>query len=268
MKELSVQPLENTPVKEIAACFTQAFENYFFHVDMTEKVLCEKILHEQISLKDSMGCFHGEELVGFTLTAVYRDKAYNAGTGVLQEFQRHGISFRLFKALKPHLKKLGVKHYQLEVIDENFPAVRAYKKQGLHIDRTLLCYKGIFSAKSPKPNGKKNESSSAPSLPLVGKPSWQNNPETSRKPGFNLNSSNGKHTLGCSSGRIHYLASSDPRQFADAHSELSAMLGSMSQNGEWLATNVGEENEQLIKFLENNQFRIFTKQYEMSCKIQ
>ncbi len=143
--------LENTSIKNLVAVFNESFKNYFVKIVLTEEILSNKIISEDVDLSLSAGAFENGRLVGFILHAV-RDvegikTAYNAGTGVVEECRGKSLTVQLYQYILPRLKASGVQKCVLEVISENIPAIKSYQKAGFKIIRDLECFKGTTQAK-------------------------------------------------------------------------------------------------------------------------
>ena len=67
---------------------------------------------------------------------------YNAGTGVVPAHRGKGLTEQLYKTVLPLLRREGMVHHQLEVIEQNAPAIRVYEKIGFKTVRTFSCFKG------------------------------------------------------------------------------------------------------------------------------
>ena len=67
---------------------------------------------------------------------------YNAGTGVSPEYRGHGITEKMYSFGLPHFRGMGIANIMLEVITNNLPAVKVYKRIGFKEKRTVCCYRG------------------------------------------------------------------------------------------------------------------------------
>ena len=148
---MQIQTLENTSVEEIANTFNKAFKNYFVRVNLTVEILEQKLYSEDVDLSLSAGLFNNGGLVGFILHGARETNgiktAYNAGTGIVEEFRGQHFTSRLYEFILPKLKKSGINKCVLEVISENTPAIKSYKKTGFVVKRNLECFQGVPKAK-------------------------------------------------------------------------------------------------------------------------
>ncbi|OKL39157.1 GNAT family N-acetyltransferase [Pontibacter flavimaris] len=125
--------------------FLEAFADYVVPVQLSEEQLKDKVEREGILPGFSVGAFVGGQMVGFILTGLGewqgRPTAYNAGTGVVPLHRGHSLTQQMYDFLLPKLRESGVEQCILEVIQGNMPAIRAYKKVGFKITRSLSCFR-------------------------------------------------------------------------------------------------------------------------------
>jgi ribosomal protein S18 acetylase RimI-like enzyme len=143
------QSLSSVSLAELTQTFNEAFSDYFVPLRLTEEAMAVKLRSESIDLRYSIGAFDGEELKGFILHGVDtwsgRRAVYNAGTGVVPAYRGKSLTRQLYSAIVPELKKEGMVHHQLEVIEQNAPAIRVYEKVGFTRVRTLSCFRGLVA---------------------------------------------------------------------------------------------------------------------------
>ncbi len=144
MTEFQFRTMAETTDGEIYDAFFEAFSDYLVQMDMHPGRFKAMNLRRGYDPHISMGAFHGDRLVGFILNGLRqwegRPTAYDAGTGVVPEFRKMGITTRLFNDLLNVLRAKGVEVYLLEVIKENDPARELYLKQGFQISRGFSCH--------------------------------------------------------------------------------------------------------------------------------
>jgi GNAT superfamily N-acetyltransferase len=152
---MEIKTLENTPLAEITVCFNLAFSDYFVPITATETALQKRWHGARVDYSLSFGAFEGDRLVGFIITGVDelngKKTAYNAGTGVIPEFRGYKLVSALYSTALPVFKAAGISQCTLEVITENFKAIKAYQKVGFKIARTLHCFKGELRTEEPVP---------------------------------------------------------------------------------------------------------------------
>ena len=144
MTEFEFRTLADSTDGEIYDAFCEAFSDYLVQMDMRPGRFKAMNMRRGYDPRISMGAFHGDRLVGFILNGLRqwdgRPTAYDAGTGVVPEFRKMGITTNLFGNLLDILKAEDVEVYLLEVIKENDPAMKLYLKQGFQISRDFSCH--------------------------------------------------------------------------------------------------------------------------------
>jgi GNAT superfamily N-acetyltransferase len=141
---MKIKPLSTISFTAVVDCFLKAFEDYF--VPMPEELSYYKKRWEAacIDFNYSFGFFENELLVGFILTGIDTRNdlkiAYNMGTGVLPNYRGQNIVGQLYDHAIPLFKTIGVQVCQLEVIQNNMPALKTYQRIGFSIQKEFLCY--------------------------------------------------------------------------------------------------------------------------------
>jgi ribosomal protein S18 acetylase RimI-like enzyme len=122
--------------------FSEAFADYALPFELDLNKFRNHINLNAIDLSRSVGCFNGEELIGFSLNGFGlwkgEETVYDAGTGVIPAYRRRGASEAMFSFMVPIFKSAGAEQFLLEVITHNTPAVTLYKKLGFEIERELM----------------------------------------------------------------------------------------------------------------------------------
>jgi ribosomal protein S18 acetylase RimI-like enzyme len=124
----------------------ESFEDYPLDVSyMTVDVMTSRVRMGRVDYGSSVGAFAGDKLIGFLLVAVdtFNSElyAFDEGTGIIKEFRGQGVAGSMFSFALPKLKSMGIRHFMLEVLQENKAAIKAYEKAGFSIARDLNCYR-------------------------------------------------------------------------------------------------------------------------------
>jgi ribosomal protein S18 acetylase RimI-like enzyme len=168
--------------------FGEAFSDYALPFELDPMKFRNHINLNAIDLGRSVGCFDGEELVGFSLNGFGcwkgKETVYDAGTGVIPSHRRRGASEAMFAFMVPIFKKAGAEQFLLEVITHNTPAVNLYKKLGFHIERELMFMEApaaLHEDTQPNNEIEIRPMTAAEIVPLAAlwhaEPSWQNSNE-------------------------------------------------------------------------------------------
>lgn len=137
---LDIRPLSGISFDALAAAFNDAFSDYLVPMAMTAQQLAQMQRRRGYVAEASMGAFDGERLVGFALTCIDGDRAYNSGRGVALSHRRRGIGRELMKGVIDLLAARGSKSYQLEVIEANERAAELYRAVGFEERRRFQCW--------------------------------------------------------------------------------------------------------------------------------
>ena len=133
--------LDETYFLKLYNVFIAAFSDYVMPFELTEQQFRNHIVLNAVDLSLSVGVIDEEKLIGFTLNGFGMwlgvNTVYDAGTGVLPEFRRRGLSKTMFDIMTPVFKDRGVEQWLLEVITTNEKAIGLYKKLGFYTSRTL-----------------------------------------------------------------------------------------------------------------------------------
>ncbi|MGE5676973.1 MAG: GNAT family N-acetyltransferase [Pseudomonadota bacterium] len=137
--------LEGVGIEVIHKAFIEAFSDYQVRIDMPIWKLQQTLKRRGFMPDKSMGAFRDGELAGFILNGCRswnnKPTVYDAGTGVIPEYRKQGLTTNLFGKVLELLRNDGVEQYLLEVIQQNIAAYELYSKKGFNITRELNCYK-------------------------------------------------------------------------------------------------------------------------------
>jgi len=137
---LDIRPLTNVPFDTLAAAFNDAFSDYAVPMKMTGEQLAQMQTRRGYVAEASLGAYDGDRLVGFVLTGIDGDRAYNSGTGVSVSHRREGVARQLMEGVIDRLRDRGMTSYVLEVIETNERAAALYRGVGLTERRRFQCW--------------------------------------------------------------------------------------------------------------------------------
>ncbi|MGD8413738.1 MAG: GNAT family N-acetyltransferase, partial [Candidatus Latescibacterota bacterium] len=129
---------------QIHQAFLQAFADYYVETGgITEEVLYNRAVKNGVDFSVSVGAFDAERLVAMTLVGLDQWKgataAFDIGTGVVPGHRGRGVAKEMFQFALPRLRERGATRFVLEVIQENQPAIKAYKAVGFEVTREFDC---------------------------------------------------------------------------------------------------------------------------------
>lgn len=165
--------------------FLKGFADYIIKFELTERQFQNHITLNAVDLDRSAGCFDADQPVGVSLNGFgdWEGKAtvYDAGTTVIPEYRRRGVSRSMFEWMIPLFADEGYKQFLLEVITHNDPAVRLYEMLGFRRTRELLLLEAEPTVSLDRPSPADvdiREIHRHEDIPFAlfwdGKPSWQN----------------------------------------------------------------------------------------------
>lgn len=147
-----VKSLQNTEFDIIIDCFLKSFKNYFVEMPTDIHYYKKRWKSVKVDFNLSYGMFENEKLIGFIINAINQqngdETAFNTGSGVLPGHRGKRIIKSIYEYAILDLKNNGIKKCALEVITENFKAIKSYQSIGFEICKKFECYKGNINLKS------------------------------------------------------------------------------------------------------------------------
>lgn len=175
------------------SAFQQAFSDYQVDMRMSRAQFDYRLLRDGIDLSKSVGAFEENELIGFCINGVGNwhgePTIYDAGTGVVPQRRRQGISQEMFDFMLPRLKEVGFTQYLLEVLTSNQPAVNLYRKLGFSDTRELAVFRSNMRLANLKTCRAEVREVAVADWDLYETfwdvyPSWQNSVEATKRTSF------------------------------------------------------------------------------------
>lgn len=280
---MHINDLKPFSPQQLADAFNQAFADYFIRMHLTEEMVVSKLTAENVRLEHSVGMVHEGKLVAFILAGIddYSGQtiAYNAGTGVLPEFRRQGLTGIMYRQLLSGLHAEGISRHRLEVMTQNVPAIKAYERVGFRRTRILSVYRGKINSNGSTAAFEIRQTELS-SLGDIGHfwnslPSWQNSLQAigrtpaehmilaALSPGGQLA---GYIIFNPKAGKIKQLAVGKDFRKKGVGSSLLAAAGRLMQDMEVMITNVDYADRETTAFLERKGFVCILQQYEMELE--
>jgi ribosomal protein S18 acetylase RimI-like enzyme len=280
---LEIKTLEHVQESIIYTAFMEAFSDYLVPIKLSPEQFHNKLINEGVDLSLSAGAFVEGKLVGMVLNATGvwqgRPTFYNAGSGVVPAYRGQSITNRLFQYVAPELKKQGIKHGLLEVLQNNLVGINIYQRVGFSISRKLDCYK---LARKEELQPKPLKGLELGTLDLFQQldqlsqwhnwnPSWQNSHATIRRnkmaTGFTalLDGVPVGYIVGdISTGRVAQFCVKPGMRGKGIGKHLFTKMGSVLQPGVTLSLiNVDSSDHDTKEFLTSSGFDKIIAQYEM-----
>lgn len=275
--------LDENDFSSVHQTFFEAFSDYLITFQLTPRQLERHIILNAVDLNRSVGCFHGEKMVAFTMNGfgMWNGKPtiYDAGTGVVPAFRRQGLSRKMFELMFPMCEELGIEQCLLEVITENEKAVKLYKNLGFHPARTLLLLetKNLIKTAEGVAGGLEVREIGSPDWNLLltfwdGNTSWQNSVDAIERSmdmkkilgAFIAGECVGYIAFSANLGRIAQLAVSKNFRNRGIGSALLLAVQAGAKEAESLQViNLDDSMTEAVRFFKNRGFHELLSQYEM-----
>lgn len=171
--------------RALADAFNLVYTDYFVPVAVTEQAARSHVEAGDIDrassplwLDDTGG------VVGFAALGVRGTRGWVGGFGVAPAYRGQGISHGLIGALLDRAKRIGVRDVALEVLAQNAPAIRAYRRAGFAHRRDLRTFrwaKPVEAGEGPEMHPA-DPASLLPHRARIGaSPPWQREPASVAK---------------------------------------------------------------------------------------
>ncbi|HRW10452.1 MAG TPA: GNAT family N-acetyltransferase [Caldilineaceae bacterium] len=134
------QPLIHYPIPEIASVLTQGFSGYFVPIKITPEALLQMARQLSLDFTASYMVCHNAHPVGVALVGRRGWSSRLAAMSILPDHRGQGAGTYLLEQLISDSKARGEKAIVLEVIEQNEPAVKLYRKFGFATVRRLTGY--------------------------------------------------------------------------------------------------------------------------------
>jgi ribosomal protein S18 acetylase RimI-like enzyme len=141
---MQIRSLGGVSWDDIASTFTEAFSDYAVSMPMTGDSLAAMQRRRGYVAELSFAAYDGPRMIGFVLTCLEGDRAYNSGTGVVPSHRRTGVARELLEAV---IASTRASTYVLEVLEENARAIAFYASTRFVETRRMQCW--TFGHKGP-----------------------------------------------------------------------------------------------------------------------
>lgn len=263
--------------------FIGGFADYIIKFELSERQFQNHITLNAVDLARSAGCFEGKKPVGLSLNGFGKWEGkptiYDAGTAVLPEYRRRGISRSMFDWMVPMFAEEGFEQFLLEVITTNDPAIRLYEKFGFQRTRELLLLEADSlnggRENSLPPEIEIREIHRHENIPFEsfwdGKPSWQNSVEAVERSiqmkrvfgAFIGQDCVGYIVFSAGMGRLAQLAVHRDHRRKGIGTRLLIEMQKDSTENNLQVINLDESMTESVVFFQNRGFKKVLGQYEM-----
>lgn len=285
---ISFRTLKTEDFQQLYETTLEAFSDYVIEYKPTFESLMRMFTIEGVEIESSVGVFDRDKMVGFTVNAFGNwqgiSTAYDAGTGVIPEYRRRGISRQMFAYIFEILRRKNVAQYLLEVITLNDAAFQLYKNLGFEITRRVAVAerKQVYLSASEDETIEIKELKK-PDWDLLKsfwtcRPSWQNSIDSMIR--SDRNEEIAKTILGLYSQNelvgygVVFSRSGNVAQLAVASEYRRRKYGTLILDAlqkrarrTLFVSNVDLKATDVLGFLEKNRFEKVVEQYEMIIEL-
>jgi GNAT superfamily N-acetyltransferase len=278
---MEICTLDSTALETITATFNEAFSDYFIPLAFTPEAMASKMKSEGVQLSYSIGAFDGEKLVGLILHACDCidgvKTIYNGGTGVIPSYRGRGLTGEMYRYAVPLLKRAGISHHLLEVIDKNEPARNVYEAVGFQTVRNLAAFKTAKPIGGTSPVAIRTIDAIPADPAFAGmKPTWQNTTAAICR------DMAAHHLIGAfvqenlvgyaawvpAAGRVKQFAVHAGHRRNGIGTALFRHMLQNSSTGSLLVTNIDEDCLPVVTFLEKLNLQRLLRLYEMKMEVR
>lgn len=186
---LDILPFANTSQAALHGAMCAAFSDYIVPMQPTPEQFRFMLRQRGFNQSLSWVARSDGEIVGFWLLGSHgkgsSKTAYVIATGTHPAHRGRGIATRVFESLAQDIGARGFETLELEVIDRNTAARKAYEKLGFAAQRDVICYKlPLLKADPPINRGASIGPVSLEMIRMSGaglwdwQPTWQNSLES------------------------------------------------------------------------------------------
>lgn len=129
----------------------QGFSDYIVPVQMGQEQLCSMLKVDSVDLKESQIVIRDGEAVGAALIARRGWNCRLAGMAIIPTARGQGVGRFLLKKVVADARARADRRMELEVIEQNAPAVSLYQNSGFNIVRRLRGYNLENPTGTPQP---------------------------------------------------------------------------------------------------------------------
>ena len=146
-RQLKIKPAYNYSIRSLTLLFNRCFSDYVTGpVRLQSELLSNLICNNRVDLRLSKVVTHRDTLVAFMLVATWGDECRIASMGVSPKYRSNGIGEKMLESAFKELRKKRFQSINLEVFEDNKPALNLYTKKGFFPIRELHG----FNAETPE----------------------------------------------------------------------------------------------------------------------
>jgi len=140
--DFAARPASDFPITELVSLLNQGFDGYFIPIQFSNSMFWNMIHKDGIDLTASRVLLADDTPCGIALIAprVEQQTSRLAAMGIARETRGRGAGSWFMKELIAEARKREEREMVLEVIEQNEPAVKLYRRHGFESVRRLVGY--------------------------------------------------------------------------------------------------------------------------------
>ncbi len=136
----TIHSAQDFDITDLVAVLNTCYENYPVPIHFSPSQLEFFIRAQDIDLSLSVVTTSKTELVGLAQLARRGERGWVAGLGVCPGYRRSGLARNMMQQLTENATVAGIRHLQLEVLQQNTAAISLYQDLGWRTRRELLIW--------------------------------------------------------------------------------------------------------------------------------
>ncbi len=140
MSAPTILPASETSMEMLCETMLDAFSDYAIPLQLSTKQFADMMCQRGLDLASSRIALVEGQVAAIWLTAIRDNRAYLISSGTRPAHRSKGLARAMATSNLAHLKKVGVRSFQTEVLRNNDTAEALYRSLGMTRHRQLDCY--------------------------------------------------------------------------------------------------------------------------------
>jgi Acetyltransferases len=133
--------LDNISSEILTETWNRCWQGYFYDMKYSPEHLKVWLYLSHVSLEHSCAIFVEDKVVGFCLMSLDGSDGWIAGTCIDPDYRHQGLFGILIRAQLSIARHIGLNNVYLEVLKQNYYALKVYYSVGFNITRELNVYR-------------------------------------------------------------------------------------------------------------------------------
>ncbi len=144
MPSFKFVPAADVSLVTFTGLLNRTYSDYYVPLDMTASHMRRRIVRDDIDMQSSVVVMDDDYPIALGMIARRGAHAWIGGVGVLPNYRGQGIGRQIMHILLDAAHQHHVDRVQLEVIQQNTPAIRLYDSLGFQRQRALHVAEGLI----------------------------------------------------------------------------------------------------------------------------